>query len=135
MAAAIAISNTAPAAKSFVRLMASLYSGETKSAKASIEEFTASAAKTAPITITTATHSIRDKPSRAPAISTQTAAKQCIQALCSFVINSLIPLKANRKLLILFRSVKPSFFICDPVMFVYGEGKDNAYKLEFLQFC
>ena len=33
IAAAIAINNTAPAAKSFVRLIASLYSGESKSAR------------------------------------------------------------------------------------------------------
>ena len=47
IAAAIAINNTAPAAKSFVRLIASLYSGETKSARASMDELTASAANTA----------------------------------------------------------------------------------------
>ena len=41
IAAAIAINNTAPAAKSFVRLIASLYSGETKSARASMDELTA----------------------------------------------------------------------------------------------
>lgn len=46
MAALIARINTAPAAKSFVRLIASLYSGETKSASASMEELTASAAST-----------------------------------------------------------------------------------------
>ena len=95
IAAAIAINNTAPAAKSFVRLIASLYSGETKSARASMDELTASAANTAPITIVTAIHSMRESPNTTPAISTQTAAKQWIQALCSFVINSLIPLKAN----------------------------------------
>lgn len=111
IAAAIAINNTAPAAKSFVRLIASLYSGETKSARASMDELTASAANTAPITIVTAIHSMRESPNTIPAISTQTAAKQWIQALCSFVINSLIPLKANLKLLALFRNVKPSFFI------------------------
>ena len=110
IAAAIAINNTAPAAKSFVRLIASLYSGETKSARASMDELTASAANTAPITIVTAIHSMRESPNTTPAISTQTAAKQWIQALCSFVINSLIPLKANLKLLALFRNVKPSFF-------------------------
>ena len=38
IAAAIAINNTAPAAKSFVRLIASLYSGETKSARASMDD-------------------------------------------------------------------------------------------------
>ena len=102
IAAAIAINNTAPAAKSFVRLIASLYSGETKSARASMDELTASAANTAPITIVTAIHSMRESPNTTPAISTQTAAKQWIQALCSFVINSLIPLKANLKLLALF---------------------------------
>ena len=111
IAAAIAINNTAPAAKSFVRLIASFYSGETKSARASMDELTASAANTAPITIVTAIHSMRESPNTTPAISTQTAAKQWIQALCSFVINSLIPLKANLKLLALFRNVKPSFFI------------------------
>lgn len=93
-AAAIAISKTAPAARSLVRLMASLYSGDTKSASASTAELTASAANTAPITITQAIHSIFDISSRNPALTTQTAAKQCIQALCSFVISKHIPLKA-----------------------------------------
>lgn len=93
-AAAIAISRTAPAARSFVRLMASLYSGDTKSASASTAELTASAANTAPITITTAIHSIFEISSRKPANTTHTAAKQCIQALCSFVISKRIPLKA-----------------------------------------
>ena len=58
IAAAIAMINTAPAARSLVRLMASLYSGDTKSAIASSAELTASAASTAPITITTAIHSV-----------------------------------------------------------------------------
>ena len=66
IAAAIAINNTAPAAKSFVRLIASLYSGETKSARASMDELTASAANTAPITIVTAIHSMRESPNTHP---------------------------------------------------------------------
>ena len=56
-AAAIATKRTAPAAKSFVRLIASLYSGDTRSAKASMDELTASAANTMPITTTMAIHS------------------------------------------------------------------------------
>ena len=56
MAAAIAIIKTAPAARSFVFFIASLYSGETKSANDSMDEFIASADNTAPITITTPIH-------------------------------------------------------------------------------
>ena len=83
MAAAIAIIKTAPAARSFVFFIISLYSGETKSANDSMDELIASADNTAPITITTAIHSVWDKPKKKPAITTQIAAKQCIHALCS----------------------------------------------------
>ena len=86
MAAAIAIIKTAPAARSFVFFIISLYSGETKSANDSMDELIASADNTAPITITTAIHSVWDKPKKKPAITTQIAAKQCIHALCSFFI-------------------------------------------------
>ena len=78
MAAAIAIIKTAPAARSFVFFIASLYSGETKSANDSMDELIASADNTAPITITTAIHSVWDKPKEKPAIITQIVAKQCI---------------------------------------------------------
>ena len=98
MAAAIAIIKTAPAARSFVFFIISLYSGETKSANDSMDELIASADNTAPITITTAIHSVWDKPKKKPAITTQIAAKQCIHALCSFCINKRMPLKAYRKL-------------------------------------
>lgn len=84
MAAAIAIIKTAPAA-SLSFFIISLYSGETKSANDSMDELIASADNTAPITITTAIHSVWDKPKKKPAITTQIAAKQCIHALCSFV--------------------------------------------------
>ena len=71
MAAAIAIIKTAPAARSFVFFIISLYSGETKSANDSMDELIASADNTAPITITTAIHSVWDKPKKKPAITTQ----------------------------------------------------------------
>ena len=103
--------STAPAARSFVRFIASLYPGETRSAIASMDEFTASAASTVPMANTTAIHSVFDMSNANPAIMTQAAAKQCIHALCSFVMSSIIPLKANLKLLSLFLSVNPSFFI------------------------
>lgn len=89
--------------------------GDTKSASASSAELTASAASTAPITITTAIHSICEISSRKPAAITQTAAKQCIQALCSFVTSKRMPLKAYRKLRSRLRKVKPSFFIFQSV--------------------
>ena len=111
MAAAIAIIKTAPAARSFVFFIISLYSGETKSANDSMDELIASADNTAPITITTAIHSVWDKPKKKPAITTQIAAKQCIHALCSFCINKRMPLKAYRKLASRLRKVKPLFFI------------------------
>ena len=69
MAAAIAIIKTAPAARSFVFFIISLYSGETKSANDSMDELIASADNTAPITITTAIHSVWDKPKKKPAIA------------------------------------------------------------------
>ena len=47
MAAAIAIIKTAPAARSFVFFIISLYSGETKSANDSMDELIASAVNTA----------------------------------------------------------------------------------------
>ena len=47
MAAAIAIIKTAPAARSFVFFIISLYSGETKSANDSMDELIASADNTA----------------------------------------------------------------------------------------
>ena len=76
MAALIARINTAPAAKSFVRLIASLYSGETKSASASMEELTAPAASTEPMANTMAIHSVEESPISHPAMVTHTAAKQ-----------------------------------------------------------
>ena len=95
MAAAIAIIKTAPAARSFVFFIISLYSGETKSANDSMDELIASADNTAPITITTAIHSVCGINRRKkPAITTQIAAKQCIHALCSFCINKRMPLKS-----------------------------------------
>lgn len=111
IAAAIAVIKTAPAARSFVFFMAALYSGETRSASASIAELIASAANTAPITIETAIHSMGDNPRNIPATITQIAAKQCIQALCSFCINSRIPFNAYRKLANRLWNVKPLFFI------------------------
>lgn len=62
MAAAMASISTAPAARSLVRFIASLYPGETRSAIASMDEFTASAASTVPIANTTAIHSLADMP-------------------------------------------------------------------------
>lgn len=111
MAAPMASMSTAPAARSLVRLIASLYPGETKSAIASIDEFTASAASTVPMANVTAIHSVVEMPKANPAIMTQNAAEQCIHALCSLVMRSFIPLKANLKLLSLFLNVNPSFFI------------------------
>lgn len=110
-AAAIAVINTAPAARSFVFFIASLYWGETRSASASIAELIASAAKTAPITIQTAIHSKGDNPKNRPADTTQIAAKQWIQALCSCCIKMRIPFNAYRKLANRLRRVKPLFFI------------------------
>ena len=75
-AAAMANIRTAPAARSFVRLIASLYPGETKSANASIDELMASAANTSPIAKVMTIHSAAESPSTAPATTTQTAAKQ-----------------------------------------------------------
>lgn len=69
--ATIAMINTAPAAKSFVCLMDSLYSGETKSDMASIAELIASAEKTAPIIIIMEIHSVVDKLKIKPAGITQ----------------------------------------------------------------
>lgn len=74
--AIIAKINTAPAAKSFVRLIASLYSGDTKSDIASMDELIASAENTAPIMIRIAIHSVLDNSKIKPAISTQIVAKQ-----------------------------------------------------------
>lgn len=76
IAAAIAVSNTAPAAKSFERLMASSYSGETRSHKVSIDELNASPAHTEPIANTTSIHSVRFNSNSHPAATTQTVAKQ-----------------------------------------------------------
>ena len=76
MAAAMASISTAPAARSLVRFMASLYPGETRSAIASMDEFTASAARTVPMANVTAIHSVVDIPNAKPAIMTHTAAKQ-----------------------------------------------------------
>lgn len=111
VAAAMASINTAPAARSLVRFIASLYLGETRSEMASMDEFTASAAKTVPMANITAIHSVVDMSKANPAIMTHIAAKQCIHALCSRVMSSLIPLNANLKLFSLFLSVNPSFFI------------------------
>lgn len=125
MAAAIAIIKTAPAARSFVFFIISLYSGETKSANDSMDELIASADNTAPITITTAIHSVWDKPKKKPAITTQIAAKQCIHALCSFCINKRMPLKAYRKLASRLRKVKPLFFI----LFIVLRERDKDSEL------
>ena len=76
IAAVIANIRTAPAARSFVRFIASLYSGETKSAKASIDELIASAANTRPMAKAMTIHSSAERFSRKPANNTQTAAKQ-----------------------------------------------------------
>ena len=111
MAADMASISTAPAARSLVRFMASLYPGETRSAMASMDEFTASAARTVPMANITDIHSVVDMLKANPAAMTHTAAKQCIHALCSLVMSSFMPLKANLKLLSLFLSVNPSFFI------------------------
>ena len=64
MAADMASISTAPAARSLVRLIASLYPGETRSAMASIDEFTASAASTVPMAKVTAIHSVVDMSKR-----------------------------------------------------------------------
>ena len=114
MAAAIAIIKTAPAARSFVFFIISLYSGETKSANDSMDELIASADNTAPITITTAIHSVWDKPKKKPAITTQIAAKQCIHALCSFCINK----------------VKPLFFILFIVLRERDKDTNNTSKTD-----
>ena len=119
MAAAIAIIKTAPAARSFVFFIISLYSGETKSANDS-----------APITITTAIHSVWDKPKKKPAITTQIAAKQCIHALCSFCINKRMPLKAYRKLASRLRKVKPLFFILFIVLRERDKDTNNTSKTD-----
>lgn len=111
MAADMASISTAPAARSLVRLIASLYPGETRSAMASIDEFTASAASTVPMAKVTDIHSVVDMSKANPAIITHPAAKQCIHALCSRVMSNIMPLKANLKLFSLFLSVNPSFFI------------------------
>ena len=76
IAAAIARISTAPAARSLVRFIASLYPGETRSAIASMDEFTASAARTVPMANTTAIHSVLEIPNTNPAIITHTVAKQ-----------------------------------------------------------
>ena len=73
---AIARIKTAPAAKSFVCLMASRYSGETKSHRYSIAVLTASAASTIPMANTIAIHSNRSKPNKNPAAITHIAIKQ-----------------------------------------------------------
>ena len=62
--------NTAPAAKSFVCLIASSYSGDTLSHNASIAELTPSAASTAPIHKITAIHSKVESPNSPPATIT-----------------------------------------------------------------
>ena len=128
MAAAIAIIKTAPAARSFVFFIISLYSGETKSANDSMDELIASADNTAPITITTAIHSVWDKPKKKPAITTQIAAKQCIHALCSFCINKRMPLKAYRKLA--SRKGKPLFFILFIVLRERDKDTNNTSKTD-----
>ena len=130
MAAAIAIIKTAPAARSFVFFIISLYSGETKSANDSMDELIASADNTAPITITTAIHSVWDKPKKKPAITTQIAAKQCIHALCSFCINKRMPLKAYRKLASRLLKVKPLFFILFIVLRERDKDTNNTSKTD-----
>ena len=132
MAAAIAIIKTAPAARCFVFFIASLYSGETKSANDSMDELIASADNTAPITITTAIHSVWDKPKEKPAIITQIVAKQCIHALCSFCINKRMPLKAYRKLASRLRKVKPLFFILFIVLRERDKDMNNTSKTDTL---
>lgn len=76
IAAAMAKINTAPDARSLVRLMASSYSWVTRSAKASIAELTASAASTIPMANITAIHSDMLIPKKKPATTTHTAANQ-----------------------------------------------------------
>lgn len=85
MAAAIAIIKTAPAARSFVFFIASLYSGETKSANDSMDELIASADNTAPITITTAIHSDLDKPKEKPANNHANSSKTMYPCIVLFL--------------------------------------------------
>ena len=115
MAAAIAIIKTAPAARSFVFFIISLYSGETKSANDSMDELI---------------DSVWDKPKKKPAITTQIAAKQCIHALCSFCINKRMPLKAYRKLASRLRKVKPLFFILFIVLRERDKDTNNTSKTD-----
>jgi hypothetical protein len=64
-----------------------------------MDVFIASAVKTIPIAIRTATHSEIEIFKAMPAIITDRAAVKCIQALCSVKNRILMPLKANLKLL------------------------------------
>lgn len=95
-----------------------------------MDELIASADNTAPITITTAIHSVWDKPKKKPAITTQIAAKQCIHALCSFCINKRMPLKAYRKLASRLRKVKPLFFILFIVLRERDKDTNNTSKTD-----
>ena len=90
---------TPAAARSFTSLIDFCFSGDTKSESFSKDVFNASEAKTIPVTIRTATHSEIDILKAIPDIITDRAAARCIQALCSVKNRTLMPLKANLKLL------------------------------------
>jgi hypothetical protein len=90
---------TPAAARSFTSLIDFCFSAETKSDNFSMDVFIASAVKTIPIAIRTATHSEIEILKAIPAIITDRAAAECIQALCSLENRTLMPLKANLKLL------------------------------------
>ena len=94
VAAAAAVSKTAAAARSLARFMASSYSGDTRSAIASMAELNASAASTPPMQRITIIHSVGDMRKTAPAAMAHTAAAQCIHALCSVAISDRIPANA-----------------------------------------
>lgn len=101
IAAVIAASKTAAAAKSLTFPAVLLKSGETRSTRYSTAVFIISEENTKPIANTTITHSEADSLKYTPATVTAAAAKRCIHPLCCVLINSDIPLKAKAKLLAL----------------------------------
>ena len=100
VSAVIALTKTAPAARSFIFLIVVCRSGEIKSATFSMDVLMSSRTNTKPIAKTIAIHSNVEISSRKPKTMTAIAAIRCNSALGSSLISVLSPLKAYPKLLI-----------------------------------
>ena len=109
--AAIAVNNTAAAAKSFTFFIMGFCWGLTKSQRDSIAELKLSAAKTMPQARAIAIHSLIEILNHIPAAITKIVTQLCILALCSYLKSILMPLKAYPKLRTLFFKEKYSCFM------------------------